>query len=44
MALVLDGEVMSAPTIMSVIDTGRLQLAGDFTKIEATELAARLGE
>jgi preprotein translocase subunit SecD len=43
-ALVLDGEVLSAPTIMSVIDTGQLQLAGDFTKSEATELAARLAE
>jgi hypothetical protein len=43
-ALVLDGEVLSAPTIMSAIDTGQLQLAGDFTKTEATELAARLSE
>ena len=33
-ALVLDGEVLSAPTIVSVIDTGQLQLAGDFTKDE----------
>ena len=43
-ALVLDGEVLSAPSIMSVIENGQLQLAGDFTKTEATELAARLGE
>ena len=41
-ALVLDGEVLSAPTIVSVIDSGQLQLGGDFTKTEASELAARL--
>ena len=41
-ALVLDGEVLSAPTIDAVIDTGQLQLAGDFTEAEATALAARL--
>lgn len=43
-ALVLDGEVLSAPTINGVIDTGQLQLAGDFTEAEAEELAARLSE
>jgi hypothetical protein len=43
-ALVLDGEVLSAPTIVGTIDGGQLQLAGDFTKAEATELAARLTE
>jgi preprotein translocase subunit SecD len=43
-ALVLDGEVLSAPTIMSVIDTGQLELAGDFTETDATELAARLSQ
>ena len=41
-AIVLDGEVLTAPTIMSVIDNGQLQLAGDYTGTEATELAARL--
>ena len=41
-ALVLDGEVLSAPTIVSVIDNGQLQLGGDLTKTDATELAARL--
>ena len=43
-ALVVDGEVLSAPTINGVIDTGQLQVAGDFTEDEATELAARLRE
>jgi hypothetical protein len=41
-ALVLDGEVLSAPTIVGVIDSGTLQLAGDYTKTEASELAAHL--
>lgn len=43
-ALVLDGEVLSAPTVASVIDTGQLQLAGGLTETEATELASRLSE
>jgi SecD-like export protein len=41
-ALVLHGEVLAAPTVASVIDTGQLQLAVGLTKAEATELAARL--
>jgi SecD-like export protein len=43
-ALVLDGEVLSATTINGVIDTGQLQVAGDLTETEATELAARLSQ
>ncbi len=38
-ALVLDGEVLTAPVVQSVITDGRLQIAGDFTEPEARALA-----
>jgi hypothetical protein len=43
-ALVLDGEVLTAASVMGVISTGQLQLAGDYTKAEATALAGRLSQ
>lgn len=36
----LDNEVISAPTVQSVISGGKCEITGDFTKEEATELAA----
>jgi SecD/SecF fusion protein len=39
MAIVLDGELYSAPVIRSAIDGGRGQITGDFTVQEALELA-----
>lgn len=41
-ALVLDGEVLTAPVVQSVITDGRLQIAGDFTEPEARALAEAL--
>ncbi len=39
LAIVLDGELYSAPVIQSAIETGRAQITGDFTSEEAWELA-----
>lgn len=41
-ALVLDGAVLSAPTVNGVITTGQLQLSGDFSREDAELLAYRL--
>lgn len=41
-ALVLDGEVLSAPTMQAVITNGRSQISGDLTQQDAEALAARL--
>ena len=41
-AIVLDGEVLSAPTIRSVIAGGQAQISGNFTVAEAVELSALL--
>lgn len=43
LAIVIDGKVLSAPTIMSPIPGGSLEISGTFTRQEATELAERLG-
>lgn len=41
-ALVLDGVVVSAPTVQAPITDGKVQIAGDFTRAEAERLAASL--
>lgn len=41
-AVVLDGEVMSAPTIQSAIEGGSTEISGKFTLKEATNLANTL--
>jgi hypothetical protein len=38
-AIVLDGEVVSAPRVISAIDGGRVEITGVFTIKEATDLA-----
>ena len=42
MAIVLDGVVVSAPTMQSVIPNGEVQIYGNLTEDQATELADRL--
>lgn len=39
LAIVLDGELYSAPVIQGAIETGRAQITGNFTREEAWELA-----
>ena len=41
-AMVLDGQVISAPTVNSVIPNGQAQITGDFTVEEAQTLANQL--
>jgi preprotein translocase subunit SecD len=41
-AIVLDGQVISAPTMNGVITNGEAQITGDFTEAEATSLATGL--
>ncbi len=41
-AIVLDGQVISAPTMNGVITNGEAQITGDFTEAEATSLATSL--
>jgi len=41
-AIVLDGQVISAPTMNGVITNGEAQITGDFTQTEATSLATSL--
>ncbi len=41
-AIVLDGQVISAPTMNGVITNGEAQITGDFTEAEATGLATSL--
>jgi preprotein translocase subunit SecD len=41
-AIVLDGNVLSAPTMEGVITNGRSQISGDFTETSATNLATSL--
>ena len=42
--LVVDGEVVMAPVVQTVINTPSLQLTGNFTAGEAAALAARIAE
>ncbi|QYJ05222.1 protein translocase subunit SecD [Nocardioides panacisoli] len=41
-AIVLDGKVLSAPTMQAVISNGRSQISGDFTETTANDLANSL--
>jgi preprotein translocase subunit SecD len=41
-AIVLDGQVISAPTMNGVITNGEAQITGDFSEAEATSLATSL--
>jgi preprotein translocase subunit SecD len=41
-AIVLDGQVISAPTMNGIITNGEAQITGDFTEAEATSLATGL--
>ncbi len=41
-AIVLDGEIISAPTMNGIITNGQAQITGDFTEAEATSLATSL--
>jgi preprotein translocase subunit SecD len=41
-AIVLDGQVISAPTMNGLITNGQAQIEGDFTQAEATSLATSL--
>jgi preprotein translocase subunit SecD len=41
-AIVLDGQVLSAPTMNGIITNGEAQITGDFTEAEATSLATSL--
>jgi preprotein translocase subunit SecD len=41
-AIVLDGQVLSAPTMEALITDGRAQISGDFTQQSATSLATSL--
>ncbi|GGO87820.1 hypothetical protein GCM10012280_27170 [Wenjunlia tyrosinilytica] len=43
LAIVLDGVVMSAPSVMSRIPGGKVQISGGFTRDKAEELAAAIG-
>jgi len=44
LALVLNGQVYSAPTIRSEITEGRAQITGNFSETQARELAARIND
>jgi preprotein translocase subunit SecD len=44
LAIVLNGQLYSAPEIKSEIPGGKAQISGSFTEEEASELAARLNE
>jgi preprotein translocase subunit SecD len=41
-AIVLDGQVISAPTMNGIITNGQAQITGDFTQAQATSLATGL--
>jgi preprotein translocase subunit SecD len=41
-AIVVDGDVVSAPAVMSAITGGKAQITGDFSKAEAQALAAAI--
>ena len=41
-AIVLDGVIISAPTMNGIITNGQAQITGDFTEAEATSLATSL--
>ena len=44
LAIVLDGQVYSAPVIRSEVPGGKVLISGVFTEEEATKLAAKINE
>jgi preprotein translocase subunit SecD len=44
LAIVVNGEVYSAPVIRSEISDGKAQISGNFTEEEAQQLAAKINE
>jgi preprotein translocase subunit SecD len=44
LAIVLDGQLFSAPVIRSEISEGKAQITGSFTEEEARELAAKIND
>ncbi|MGA3285589.1 MAG: hypothetical protein ABSD57_14170 [Verrucomicrobiota bacterium] len=44
LAIVIDGQLITAPTIQSVITSGKGQITGNFTEQEAKDLAARINK
>lgn len=42
LAIVLDGQVISAPTIQDAVEDGRVQIGGTFTQDQAEKIAAQL--
>jgi len=44
LAIVLDGQVVSAPVVRSEISEGKAQITGAFTEEEARKLAAKINE
>jgi len=44
LAIVIDGRLISAPTIQSQITGGKGQISGTFTKQEAKDLAAKINQ
>jgi len=44
LAIVIDGRLITAPTIQSSINGGKGQITGTFTKQEAKDLAARINQ
>ncbi len=44
LAIVLNGQLYSAPVIRSEISEGRAQITGNFSEAEARELAARIND
>ena len=43
-AMILNGDLVSAPRIMAPVPVGRAIVAGDFTEAEADRVARRLGK
>ena len=44
LAIVIDGQFMTAPTIQAVITSGKGQIAGNFSEQEAKDLAAKINQ
>lgn len=44
LAIVLDGQLYSAPVIRSEISEGKAQITGNFTEAEAKALATKINE
>ncbi len=44
LAIIIDGELYSAPTVLSEIPSGKCTISGNFTPEQATNLAIRINE